>query len=60
MDREAEFKILKNENGEYYWHLQAANNRIVAWSGQTYTSKQWCLQGLEWIRANAYSIPVYD
>jgi uncharacterized protein YegP (UPF0339 family) len=57
---QAEFKVLKNKDGKYYWHLQAANNRIVCWSGEVYESKQSCVTELYWIRENAGSIPVYD
>lgn len=55
-----EFKVLKNKDGKYYWHLQAANNRIVCWSGQVYESKQSCVNELHWIRQHADGIPVYD
>jgi uncharacterized protein YegP (UPF0339 family) len=55
-----EFKIYKNKDGKYYWHLQAANNRIVCYSGQVYESKQSCVNELYWIRENAGDIPVYD
>jgi uncharacterized protein YegP (UPF0339 family) len=57
---QAEFKILKDKDGKYSWHLQAANNRIVCWSGQGYESKQSCVSELYSIRQNAASIPVYD
>lgn len=56
----AEFKVLKDREGKYYWNLQAASNRIMAWSGQSYESKYWCVQDVNWLRANAYLIMVYD
>jgi uncharacterized protein YegP (UPF0339 family) len=43
--REAEFKVLASKDGGYYWHLQAANNEIVCWSGQTFTTKESCIRG---------------
>ena len=43
MARELEFKILKNTEGGYYWHLEAADSRVVAWSGQAYAIKQACV-----------------
>jgi uncharacterized protein YegP (UPF0339 family) len=58
--RQPEFKILKDRNGRYYWHLQGATSRIVASSGQTYESKYWCTQDVNWLRANADLIMVYD
>ena len=39
MAREPEFKILKNAEGEYYWYLEVAGSRVVAWSGRAYTIK---------------------
>jgi uncharacterized protein YegP (UPF0339 family) len=39
MAREPEFKILKNTEGEYYWRLEAAGSRVVAWPGQAYVIK---------------------
>jgi uncharacterized protein YegP (UPF0339 family) len=56
----AEFQVLKDQDGRYYWRLQAAGNRIIAWSGQAYDSKYWCVQDVNWLRANAYLIMVYD
>lgn len=56
----AEFQVLKDQDGRYYWRLQAASNRIIAWSGQAYDSKYWCAQDVNWLRANAHLIMVYD
>jgi uncharacterized protein YegP (UPF0339 family) len=60
MAREPEFKILKNADGRYYWHLEAANYQLVAWSGQNYASKQSCADELYWIKDNASLIMIYD
>lgn len=49
MARVPEFKILRDRDGNYYWHLEAASNRIVAWSAQGYVSKQSCVDELYWI-----------
>jgi uncharacterized protein YegP (UPF0339 family) len=57
---QAEFKVRKDKDGKYSWHLQAANNRIVCWSGQGYLSKQACVNELYWIKENAADIPVFD
>jgi uncharacterized protein YegP (UPF0339 family) len=55
-----EFRVLRDQNGRYYWHLQAVSGRIMAWSGQTYETKYWCAQDLNWLRANAGLVMVYD
>ncbi len=57
---QAEFKVRKDKDGKYSWHLQAVNNRIVCWSGQGYLSKQACMNELYWIKENAADIPVFD
>ena len=56
----AEFKIFKDQNGSYYWQLQAASGRIIARSGHTYESRYWCEQDVNWLRANADQVMVYD
>jgi uncharacterized protein YegP (UPF0339 family) len=58
--RQPEFKILKDRNGRYYWHLQGASGRIVASSGQAHESKYSCALDVNWLRANAGLIMVYD
>jgi uncharacterized protein YegP (UPF0339 family) len=60
MAREPEFKILKNTDGEYYWHLEAAGSRVAARSGQAYTIKQACVNEVYWIKDNASQIMIYD
>jgi len=56
----AEFKIFEDRDGSYYWQLQAAGGRIIARSGHAYESKYWCEQDVNWLRANADQIMVYD
>ena len=56
----AEFKIFEDRDGGYYWQLQAASGRIIARSGHAYESKYWCEQDVDWLRANANQIMVYD
>jgi uncharacterized protein YegP (UPF0339 family) len=60
MERAAEFKVLKNQDGNYYWHLEIGGNRLVAWSGHVYASKELCVDDLHWIRGNAPAIPAWD
>jgi uncharacterized protein YegP (UPF0339 family) len=56
----AEFKIFKDRDGRYYWQLEAASGRIIGQSGYPYESKYWCEQDVNWLRANASLIMVYD
>jgi uncharacterized protein YegP (UPF0339 family) len=56
----AEFKIFEDQDGRYFWHLQAACGRIIARSDQAYKNKYWCLQDVNWLRENANLIKVFD
>ena len=56
----SEFKIFRDRDGRYYWRLEAASGRIIAQSGHPYESKYWCEQDVNWLRANAGLIRVYD
>lgn len=60
MAREPEFKILKNTEGGYYWHLEAASSRVVAWSGQAYVIKQACVDDVHGIKDRASQVMIYD
>ena len=48
----AKFEIYKNKKGEFRWRLRADNNQIIA-SGEGYTSKAGCKNGIESVRKNA-------
>lgn len=39
-----EFEIYQDAAGEWRWRLQAANNRIIANSGEGYTNKNDCIE----------------
>jgi uncharacterized protein YegP (UPF0339 family) len=56
----AEFKIFQDGGGRCSWELQAASGRIIARSGHSYESKYWCEEDVNWLRANADLIMVYD
>jgi uncharacterized protein YegP (UPF0339 family) len=50
----------QDRDGRYYWRLRAASNRITAWSGQGYDSKNWCVRDVNRRRANTNLNTVYD
>jgi uncharacterized protein YegP (UPF0339 family) len=43
--------------GEWRWHLKAANNRIIADSGEGYEREADCLAAIEMVKGSA-SAPV--
>ncbi|HXM51505.1 MAG TPA: DUF1508 domain-containing protein [Pyrinomonadaceae bacterium] len=53
------FYIYVDSAREWRWHLKAANGRIVADSGEGYTSKQSCLDGIDLVKS-AFNAPVYE
>ncbi len=53
------FEVYQDKTGEYRFRLKAGNGQVVA-SGQAYTTKKACLNGIESIRKNAPDAPVDD
>ncbi len=41
----AEFEVYKDNGGNWRWRLQAANNQVVASSGESFSSKQAAIDG---------------
>jgi uncharacterized protein YegP (UPF0339 family) len=60
MAGQCEFEIYKDSAGEYRWRLQDTNNKIIADSGEGYTSKQGCQNGIENVRDCAPNATVND
>ena len=53
------FEIYKDSQGEFRWRLRAANGEVIA-SGEGYTSKAGCLNGIESVRENAPIAEIED
>lgn len=53
------FKVYKDYKGEWRWRLLAANNKIIADSGEAYTNKQDCLHGISLVK-QSYNAPVEE
>lgn len=54
------FYLYKDARNEFRWRLLAANNRIIADSGEGYINKSDCLQIINTIKANVNSAQVVD
>jgi uncharacterized protein YegP (UPF0339 family) len=52
------FHIEKGSDG-FYWHLIAANGKIVAWSGESYHNKLDCQHGISLVKGS-FNAPVID
>jgi uncharacterized protein YegP (UPF0339 family) len=51
------FRIQPDVLGHYRWQLRAANNRIIAVSGEGYLNKADCLYAIRLVKS-AYIAPV--
>jgi uncharacterized protein YegP (UPF0339 family) len=55
----AKFEIYKDKRGEFRWRLRADNNQVIA-SGEGYSSKAGCKNGIESVRKNAPKAKIED
>jgi uncharacterized protein YegP (UPF0339 family) len=49
------FLIFKNSAGQFVWHYQAANGKIIADSGESYHNLADCDHGIELVKNSANS-----
>jgi uncharacterized protein YegP (UPF0339 family) len=54
------FEVYKDKGGEYRWRLVAPNGRSIADSGEGYSSKQACLEGLGSVKQHASGAEVVE
>lgn len=54
------FYIYKDARGEYRWRLRAANQQIIADSGEGYTWKSDCRKGIDLVKTYAAGASVVD
>lgn len=55
----AKFEIYKDRKGSFRWRLRADNNQVIA-SGEGYSSKAACKNGIESVKNNAPKAKVED
>lgn len=53
------FEIYKDRKGQFRWRLLADNNQVIA-TGEGYTSKASCKNGIESVKKNAPKAKVED
>ena len=53
------FEVYKGKGGEFRFRLKAGNGEIIA-TGEGYSSKQACLNGIESVKKNAPDAPVVE
>ena len=54
------FYIFRDSIQQWRWHLTAANNRIIASSGEAYHNKQDCLNAIGLVMDTNRRTPVYE
>lgn len=53
------YHLYKDAAGYWRWRLVAANNRIIANSGEGYVNKADCIHAIDLVKGSA-SVPVYE
>jgi uncharacterized protein len=54
------FEVYKDKGGQYRWRLVAPNGKSIADSGEGYSSKQACLDGIASVQKNAAGAQVAE
>lgn len=54
------YHVYKDSSGEWRWRLKAANGQIIADSGQGYSSKRDCKEGIDLVKGSANADVVDD
>ncbi|MFN2147232.1 MAG: YegP family protein [Anaerolineales bacterium] len=55
----AKFEIYKDKKGQFRWRLLANNNQVIA-TGEGYTSKAACKNGIKSVQQNAPKAEIDD
>lgn len=55
----AKFEVYTDSSGEYRFRLKAPNGQVIA-SGQGYTTKAACMNGIESVKTNAPDAEVVE
>jgi uncharacterized protein YegP (UPF0339 family) len=55
----AKFEVYKDKKGQFRFRLKAANNQVIA-TGEAYTKKASCMNGIESIKKNAPKAEIVD
>lgn len=53
------FELYQDKQGAYRFRLKAGNGQVIA-TGESYTTKKACLNGIESVRKNASDAGLYD
>jgi len=48
-----QYVMFKDHTGQWRWHLQAANNKLIAASGEGYNNEQDCAAAITLVKGSA-------
>lgn len=54
------FYIFRDANNQWRWHLTAANNRIIANSGEAYHNRQDCINAVNLVMDTNRQTPFHE
>ena len=57
---DATFEVYKDKGGEYRWRLRTLNTKVIASSGQSFSSKQSCIDSIESVKKHAAKADVKE
>ncbi|TGL63904.1 DUF1508 domain-containing protein [Leptospira ognonensis] len=55
----AKFEVYKDKAGEFRFRLKAGNGEVIA-TGEGYSSKQACLNGINSVKSSAADAPIEE
>lgn len=55
----AKFEVYKDKAGEFRFRLKAGNGEVIA-SGEGYSSKQACINGIHSVKSSAADAPIEE
>ena len=56
----ATFEVYKDKGGEFRWRLRMQNTKVIASSGEGYSSKSACEDAIESVKKHAADAPVEE
>ena len=56
----AKFELYKDSASQYRWRLRSANGQLIASSGESFTTKSGCKNGIEAVKRDAPTATVDD
>ncbi len=54
------FQVYRDSKGGYRWKLKAANGKVIATGGESYTAKASCLSGIDLVMKGAATATIED